>query len=171
MQLDPQKVHGWLTEAEGAKLAELAAGKTVLEFGTFAGRSAIYMARTARIVHTIDVQIGYQGQLSSPTLLELLQNLVAYGVSEKVFLHIGRSADMPLPGRYFDMAFIDGDHSLPGVETDCRLALQAVKPGGIIAMHDFNYQGVLEGAQKTVVAAGGRLIDVVDNMGIFQIPA
>jgi hypothetical protein len=32
-------VRGWLTEADGQKLQELAAGKTVLELGSSCGRS------------------------------------------------------------------------------------------------------------------------------------
>ena len=166
--MDPQQVHGWLTKSEGERLAELAAGKTVLEIGTFSGRSTIYMARTASRVHTVDVQVGHQGPLSSPTLLDLLKNLVAYGVNEKVFVHVGRSCDMPLPGHYFDMAFIDGDHTPEGVAFDCNICLKAVKPGGVIAMHDIDYAGVLEASENTLLACGWKLIETVDRLGVFQ---
>ncbi|MGA9752029.1 MAG: class I SAM-dependent methyltransferase [Acidobacteriota bacterium] len=41
-----------------------------------------------------------------------------------------------LRGRQADFLFIDGDHSLEGVETDYRLYGPLVRPGGIIAFHD-----------------------------------
>jgi hypothetical protein len=39
-------------------------------------------------------------------------------------------------GEDFDFIFIDGDHSLEGVLTDCRLWLPRLKTGGLLAMHD-----------------------------------
>ena len=38
------RVRGWLTQAEGDKLARLAEGKKVLEIGSYCGRSTIAMA-------------------------------------------------------------------------------------------------------------------------------
>src|SRR5258708_4656047 len=43
----PEEVCGWLTDAEGRKLAELAADKRVLEIGSCEGRSTICMAQVA----------------------------------------------------------------------------------------------------------------------------
>jgi hypothetical protein len=44
----PFDVEGWLTPAEGKELARIAAGKRVLEVGSYCGLSTICMARTAK---------------------------------------------------------------------------------------------------------------------------
>lgn len=36
-----------------------------------------------------------------------------------------------------DMVFVDGDHSLPAIEGDCSGWYPLVKPGGIMAFHDY----------------------------------
>jgi hypothetical protein len=38
---------------------------------------------------------------------------------------------------YFDMIYIDGDHSYNGCKIDLELSLQKVKPGGILMGHDY----------------------------------
>jgi SAM-dependent methyltransferase len=39
-----------------------------------------------------------------------------------------------------DFMFIDGDHHYPAVIHDCKEAVRIVKPGGIIAGHDYCFQ-------------------------------
>jgi predicted O-methyltransferase YrrM len=50
------------------------------------------------------------------------------------------AADLP----YVDAAFIDGDHSRSGVENDTMLALQKVRPGGIVVWHDYHDLGTVD---------------------------
>jgi len=50
----PADVHGALSETEGRKLYELAAGRVVVEEGGFHGRSTICLAQSARIVYSVD---------------------------------------------------------------------------------------------------------------------
>lgn len=42
------------------------------------------------------------------------------------------------PDKYFDMIYVDGDHSLEGCTRDLDLALRKVKPGGWICGHDYD---------------------------------
>lgn len=41
------------------------------------------------------------------------------------------------PGDYFDMVYIDADHSEEAVARDLEIALRKVKPGGFIMGHDY----------------------------------
>lgn len=168
---DPNLVKGWLSDAEGKALAALAKDKVVLEIGTYFGRSTVYMAQHAKIVHAVDWHVGDKGIGTSVTIPELIATLAEYEVNDRVMIHIGRISDMPLPSHYFDMAFIDGDHDLPGVISDCELSARVVKPGGVIAMHDIDYLAVKEGAETALLPLNYKLIDIVDKLGIFQVAA
>lgn len=47
--------------------------------------------------------------------------------------------------RSFDLVFIDAAHDTESVERHTRIALQAVRPGGVIAWHDWHWESVREG--------------------------
>lgn len=40
-----------------------------------------------------------------------------------------------IPGS-LDFAFVDGDHSWAGIETDWRLVAERMRPGGRVCLHD-----------------------------------
>lgn len=78
------------------------------------------------------------------------------------------------PDNHFDFVFIDGNHSYSYVLEDITEWTKKVKPGGIVAGHDYkvdptNDYGVIEAVQKYtkdnhiapwfVLHAGGRLVD------------
>jgi predicted O-methyltransferase YrrM len=43
-----------------------------------------------------------------------------------------------------DAVFIDGDHSRKGVLNDTHLALEKVRPGGIVIWHDYHNLGTVD---------------------------
>ncbi len=49
-----------------------------------------------------------------------------------------RFGEINWDGQRFDMLFIDGNHSLPDVLADSRLALELVTDPGVVIWHDFN---------------------------------
>ena len=49
------------------------------------------------------------------------------------------------PDRSFDLVFIDADHSYEGCKADIEAYLPKVRPGGIIAGHDYNADHVKYG--------------------------
>lgn len=139
LQLDPAAINSFESAAEIRALAQLAAGRLVLEVGTFRGFSAVLMARAGALrVHSVDwhmggAELGYQD-----TLAECWANLERFGVRDRVVLHVGRSeVVLPLLQRCsFDLAFIDGGHDR--APDDTALVLPLVRPGGLIAWHDMN---------------------------------
>ena len=134
----PDEVPGWLTEPEAVALARLANGQRVLEIGSYHGRSTIAMAQRASQVTSIDWHQGDSLIGPQDTLEAFRRNLERYGVSRKVRVNVGRTAEITpsLPASTFDMAFIDGGHDEENVRIDLAAALRLVKPGGIIAVHD-----------------------------------
>lgn len=166
-----------LTDAEAGRLAELAAGRMVLEIGAGYGYSGILMANTARHVTTID-----PFKARSPMSFEALRGETAYdinitcenyrraGVAGKITVIEARSEDV-LPrlvdthARY-GLVFIDGDHTLRAVTSDLHYAVLLREPGGVIAVHDYDEDTCPDVA--TAIAAtftGGLLTDSLWEWG------
>jgi len=125
-----------VSEAETAMLKSLAEGKDVLEVGSAFGYSACVMALAgARYVVAVDPLdiLGFDVALPA--------NLAACGVSERVEI-IQERSETALPRlaaqEYkFDFMFIDGAHEFANVFHDAEWAKKLVKPGGMLAMHDY----------------------------------
>ena len=70
-----------------------------------------------------------------------------------------------------DFIFIDGDHSYYGVLQDSRLALDLIRPGGVIVWHDYGNSSVeatkaIDDWDRTL---DGRLIQVQGTATCFEI--
>jgi len=133
----PDEVLGWLTEEEGRALAELARGKSVLEIGSYCGRSTICMAQTAEHIHAVDPFDGRGTPIPGDTLSQFNENLHSYGVREKVTVHVGTSQEAMLEPESVDLAFIDGAHDFRSVMSDVKVAVKALRHGGRLAFHDY----------------------------------
>jgi SAM-dependent methyltransferase len=177
----PRDVDGWLSEAEGKELRRLAAGKEVLEIGSFCGRSTICLAQTALLVDCIDPFDGRATDQPGSTLEKFRANLRRYGVDLRVTAHQGTSDEVaPTLAPRFGLVFIDGDHSLESVRSDIAHARRRLKPGGLIAFHDYRLfrgevgaafdPGVTE-AVNELLAAGGELLHRVDSLAVVRPPA
>ena len=145
------QVPGWLTAADAAALLPLVAGQTVLEIGSFLGRSTALIASAAAHVYALDWHYRDSGTCSTgppDTLPGMRDNLVACGVMDRVTILCGRVEDLAahLAGP-FGAVFVDGAHDAASVERDTRLARRLVAPGGVIAWHDCDEQGVIRGVR------------------------
>lgn len=83
-----------------------------------------------------------------------------------------------------DMVFIDGDHSYEGCKGDIDAWLPNLKPGGILAIHDYNKQLLAvtpdgphprawEGVNQAVdelLAKGWQALLYVDSLIAFRVP-
>lgn len=132
-------VRGWLTEVEAAALTEIAKGKTVLEIGSWCGRSTIAMSKVAFRVYALDWHRGDAIAGFGDTLEEFWLNLGKAGAMNVVPL-VGRTEQFErvLGSSWADVVFIDGAHDEGSVVSDCRLALRCLKPGGTVALHDWD---------------------------------
>lgn len=128
-----------LTREECSALATACAGKVVLEIGSQFGRSTIALASAASRVHAVDWHKGDAHAGHSDTFKPFLENLERHGVRNKVVVHLGTSEQIApiLKPASFDLVFIDAFHERSAVEKDAALCLPLVRPGGIIAFHDY----------------------------------
>lgn len=127
-----------LTRRETYALANLAAGKDVLEIGSAYGYSAIVMALSgAASVYAVDPHTWIGGSHTA-----MVQNAAAYGVQDSIKIVTSDSYTvMPAlinEGRLFDLVWIDGDHVAPAVAHDLVMALKLLKPTGYLACHDYD---------------------------------
>lgn len=107
-----------IAEEECRLLSILATKRNVLEIGTGLGVSTCALAATAAHVTTIDPDPWVREQIAP----DLPNNVTATTCLEQ-------------SGMY-DLAFIDGDHSLAAVQHDVSAAFQMVTANGLIVAHD-----------------------------------
>lgn len=140
------EVRGWQTEAERMALRRWAFGLQVLEIGAFEGLSTLQMAMTATHVTTIDTFDG-RGTVhqATDTAATFLANVKATGLGHKILPIRGESAKvMEKLEQVFDLIYIDGSHDYESVKADVDGARKILKPGGLLAFHDYdqNHPGV-----------------------------
>ena len=78
---------------------------------------------------------------------------------DNVQIHRGTSAELStqFPDNYFDWIYVDGDHHYGAVKQDLELYLPKVKPGGLVALDDYNREKIDWGvtlAADEIVAKG-----------------
>jgi orotate phosphoribosyltransferase len=165
---------GMLTDAEAVRLAELAAGRTVLELGSWDGEgSTVTMARVATRLWSCDWHRGDAHTGPADTLGKLDATLRREGLRDKAVLLVGRFADVlpALRDRLFDVVYIDGAHDLASARPDTREALRLVAPGGVIVWHDADQADVAEAIREAAGAAGLTVTRGPDRLAVARVPA
>jgi predicted O-methyltransferase YrrM len=154
-----------VTDAEIAKLQELADAAEVLEVGSAYGYSTVALALAGAHVTAVDPHAG-----ENPGSLAVLRaNLDAYNVADRVTVitEPSQTALPKLEAGTFDLVFIDGDHTEATVTHDVTWALKLLRPGGVLACHDLD-----EGSCPGVRAALDKLFDhptpTVDTLFIHR---
>jgi hypothetical protein len=161
------EIEGWLTDAQAARLAACAAraSGTVVEIGSFRGRSTVVLARAAGSVVAIDPhgggdrgpqEITPDAALGEADHVAFLANLEAAGVLERV-----RHVRKPSSEAHADVAgqiallFVDGAHRFGPARGDIAHWGARVAPGGTMLVHDaFSSIGVT--AALFTVCSGSR---------------
>lgn len=153
-------VEGWMTPGQARRLWTCArtvrSGGTIVEIGSFRGRSMIVLASAAEPgveLVAIDPHAGndrgpqeFEGfQDEAATDVEVFRaNLVAAGVADRV-RHIRKFsgdalADVPAE---IDLLYIDGAHRFAPALDDIRTWSAKIRPGGDLLIHDcFSSVGV-----------------------------
>lgn len=134
-------VQGFLHPSEGTKLEELAAGRDVLEVGSYCGLSAWIMARVAKSVTCCDT---FKACTNGQDQREDFQTLDAFMNATRGFsnvtAYIGQSetAAKDLKGKW-DMVFIDAMHTRKDVRADIKRWWTRIRAGGVLVGHDYRH--------------------------------
>jgi len=136
-------------------LARMVRPKIIFEIGTLHGSSALHFALCSpnAEIYTLDLPSSARPTLRTTTMDEAH---IGDHRTAKTYYFSGRPEEkriQPLFGDsgtfdfspYFgrvDLFFVDGAHSYEYVRNDTEKALLCVRPGGIIAWHDYGRAGV-----------------------------
>jgi predicted O-methyltransferase YrrM len=131
---------------------DLPGGLVVLEIGCYAGESARMFLNSGKVVRFFAVDTWQNTGEAEPYLNELLADdrLVKCKGTINQFIET-----LPM----IDFVYIDGDHSYAAVKNDITQVLKILKPGGIIAGHDY---GV--GYEMDVIRAVDEMIGKPDKV-------
>ena len=125
----------------------IAPKSVVVEIGCYAGESTELFLECKNVAKLICIDPWPEDYYSGKQLIsaearfdEVTAAAVAKKrlVKRKDFSSVVLS-DMIAKGEKVDFIYIDGNHSYEFVRQDILLAKQVVKPGGIIAGHDYKY--------------------------------
>ena len=132
-----QTITGWMDFEDyyAAIVAQATAGDIFVEVGTHKGRSLAFLAEQ---IIASGKQIEVIGVESDPDIFDVAtENL--RGVS---FVRLWNCTSLKAAQRFADdslaFVFIDADHSYAAVRADIAAWLPNVRPGGILAGHDYS---------------------------------
>jgi predicted O-methyltransferase YrrM len=152
--LEASKVDGFMFESDLRWLADQASRvKTVVELGSWKGRSTVALSAAQGIVLAVDRWDGFlDGKLVDREVWSKFRSNTAGLSNIEVYREdLGRVK----PGAILkkigpvDMVFVDADHSEEGVRRDIRTAYELLQGRGLLCGHDFHF---VRGAVEELVA-------------------
>ena len=165
----PREIGSAVSDAEAAKLQELAQDRLVLEMGAHLGFSTVVLAQVATKVHSVDWHRG-DASAGPGDLAAYLGNLRSNGVEDRVVTHLGRFEDvLPLLGLWrFGLAFVDGEHDRGSVNRDISLALPRLRAPGWLAIHDYGRFEVAAAVDAWAAARNWK-VEVIDHLAVVEV--
>lgn len=147
-------------------LAVLAAGRDVLEVGSFKGLSAWAMAITAKsllCVDTFKADGGGQTQMTEHTTLEsFLRATERYSNVKHLAMTSAQASQ--IVKKKFDMVFIDAMHGYEDVRADIEAWEPKIRDQGIMVFHDYKHPD-FPGVQRAVEEKFGPLPNLITTLG------
>lgn len=147
-------------------LGQMPRGGVAAEIGVWEGNFSekILEITDPKELHLIDpwlyqpefANTGFGRQKNENRMDEMYAEVEAKFLKDKrVKLHraMSKAALESFPDGYFDWVYIDGNHNEPFVGEDLALARVKVKPGGVIAGDDFNWQSSIGAPVRKAVEA------------------
>ena len=172
-------IEGWLTDEEIRLLFSLAQrGGTVVEIGSYRGRSTVVLAEGIRaagqgVVWAIDPHEGVAfftpGHVfSGADNAAFMRNVAPVGDVVRVINLpsgiVGRWWSLPV-----DLLWIDGDHTEQGARLDWDVWTPHLREGGIVALHDTTtHPGVIALAEWVQSAGGWEQVGAAGSIKAYR---
>lgn len=122
-------------------------GMAVMEIGVFLGEFSQILLDTLepKKLHLVDPFCGIvesgdkdgENVVSADLAIEYENVRSRFKHRQNVLIHKCYSSEIEFPDNYFDLIYIDGDHSYCGVRHDLHLSFCKLKNGGILSGHDY----------------------------------
>lgn len=134
-------VPGSLSDADSARLADLARGRNVVQIGGYCGRATAVIAEACKSLMVIE---DYQGYPVSRAAVqqEFLKHVGPWDAKVDLIIKAPEDVSEDELGVY-DLAYVDADRA-GDPRADYALATSVVSAGGLVAWHD--HAGVLNHA-------------------------
>jgi predicted O-methyltransferase YrrM len=148
-------------------------GFVAAEIGSYLGASTAFMAAAATIrnghVHAIDTwrNDAMPDAPGEDTFVRFQENTRLF--KHMITAHRGRADAMSQRIPALDLLFIDGDHSFEGTKSDLSHYAHKVKPGGLLIMHDFNYDTVRRAAGEQLPIDSMKNVSRIQSLQAFRI--
>jgi hypothetical protein len=165
---------GWNSDApEFIDIIQELRPKTIIEFGTFFGGSAINMANLSKAFHGGDIEVvcvdtflgsvehWYQHLYFKPDFFrngrppiynQFLTNVIKTGNQNHITPFPIDSVNGALTLHRYniqaDLVYIDAGHEYESVSQDIKLARHLVRPGGIMLLDDSHYEPIQRAARE-----------------------
>ncbi len=147
-----EKILGWFSQDEAEYMAKLAmkapAGGSIVEIGSFCGRSTISLILGSRKgmkqkVHSVDPHFGLSSIYPESTFPMFVRNLEEKNLLRYVTIHRCKSADAVKlwNGNRISLLFIDADHSYDSVCSDFYSWRKYLQDGALVVFHDYPQEG------------------------------
>lgn len=159
-------------------MSKVPIGGRVAELGCWKGRSLCAVAeiikeRKIQVV-AVDTFAGTDGEgngMASPEAAKrenvrqmFLDNTVKFGLHPSIEQMTTHEASLRFPDNYFDLVFIDANHTREGSQRDMQDWWPKVKRGGVLSGHDCAWKGVAD----ALTAEFGHLV-LVDFVNVWWI--
>lgn len=172
------KVNGWMSIDELSYLAEVAQEcKIIFEVGSYCGKSARVMADNSSDECKIYCIDPWDFVIMNTDHTMIIVDDTAFAqFHAALYDHIKTKKIIACPMKYekfklpediskADFIFIDGDHSYGAVIYDIVKSITLLKPGGILAGHDYNWDTV----KRAVDQYFPNSIEVIDTIWTVRI--
>lgn len=130
-----KEINGWFLKNEGKiyyYLTNLFVNKNILEIGSYQGLSLSYIENTKNNIYAIE---------PNKIHFEILKkNIDKFFKNKKITLFNEFSMDIckKIPDEFFNLIFIDADHSYKSVSDDIIFWTKKLKKYSILAGHDYD---------------------------------
>lgn len=154
--------------------ATLPGGFVACEVGSYVGASTCFLAAAATLrqghVHAIDTWTNdaMPGEPVEDTWARFADNTERFRLW--ITAHRGVARQMKDRVPQVDLLFLDGDHSYEGTLADLTDYAPKLKPGGILAMHDFTYDTVRAATSDYFRSRPKEDLGITASLQAFRLP-